>query len=171
MMPLVGMSRTNQIKEKEVIFPFKRKEENMTDYQCPGTTADIIDENEVGILLVQRKNDPFKGMWALPGGFLNYGKETVEEAAARELCEETHLSARVEDLVLIGVYSDPKRDPRGHVISHAYWVRKSEGMARADDDAAEARRFPRHALPALAFDHARILHDYFAFRRKYEDSK
>jgi len=137
-------------------------------YANAPSTVDLIVENENGILLVKRKNHPFKGHWALPGGFLDCGKESLEEAAVRELKEETSLYANIEDMVLIGVYSDPKRDPRGHIISHAYHVKMSHGQLKADDDAAEAMIFPRDSLPRdLAFDHDKILQDYFDYRRKY----
>lgn len=127
----------------------------------PASTVDLIDEDEEGILFVKRKNEPFKDYWALPGGFLGYGIEDLSTAAIREYFEETGYKTRQEDLILIGVYSDPNRDPRGHVISHAFYVRKKEGTAKAGDDAAEVRRFPRGNLPELAFDHRKILEDYF----------
>lgn len=135
-------------------------------YVNAASTVDLIVENEEGILLIKRKHDPFKGHWALPGGFLDHGKESLEEAAVRELREETSLVAKVGDLDLIGVYSDPKRDPRGHVIAHAYYVKIFSGKIKADDDAAEARVFPMDKLPEyLAFDHRGILRDYSEYRR------
>lgn len=134
-----------------------------------GNTADLILEDEEGILLVMRKNPPFQGCWALPGGFLEPGRENLKQTGIRELKEETGIIAREEDLVLIGEYSSPERDPRGHVISHAYYVRKYEGREIAGDDAARVKRFQRNSLPQLAFDHARILQDYFDFRRNVKN--
>lgn len=138
----------------------------MNQFMCPASTVDLIDEDEEGILLIQRRDEPYKGYWALPGGFLEYGIENLKTAAAREFREETNLIVREEDLTLIGVYSEPKRDPRGHVISHAYYVSKREGIMKAGDDAERAKRFSRNNLPVLAFDHEKILTDYFEFRRK-----
>ena len=86
-----------------------------------------------GLLLIRRKNEPFQGQYALPGGFVQYG-ETVEQAAARELLEETNLLAT--KLSLIGVYSDPRRDPRGHVVSIAYMATADQFNPRAGTDAS-----------------------------------
>ena len=106
------------------------------------------------ILLVQRKNPPFKGLWALPGGFVE-NNETVEDAVVREFREETSLEAEVAGLV--GVFSDPARDPRGHTVSVVYLLRRRGGRMKAGDDAGQCRRFPLDGLPGLAFDHAKII--------------
>ena len=97
------------------------------------------------IVLVKRKNEPFKDCWALPGGFLEEG-ETIEACAKRELEEETGISSRLSGfLAPIGTFSDPKRDPRGHVISTAFIsvipTAKSELELKAGDDAGECKRF------------------------------
>jgi len=116
------------------------------------------------ILLIKRKNEPFKGRWALPGGFVEYG-ETVEEAVLREFEEEVGLRARIKKL--LGVYSKPDRDPRGHVISIVFLL-DAEGDAKAGDDAADARFFPLDNLPPLAFDHDEIIKDAIqAMKRNY----
>ena len=133
-------------------------------YVNSASTVDLIVPYEGGIVLIRRKHDPFKDHWALPGGFLELGKETLEEAATRELFEETSLRTDPNELRLVGVYSDPKRDPRGHVIAHAYEVRNYSGELRANDDAAEVRVF-RELPDKLAFDHSKILNDYFNRRR------
>lgn len=113
------------------------------------------------IVLIRRRNSP--PGWALPGGFVNVG-ETVEDAARRELREETGLAARLE--TLLGVYSAPKRDPRGHCVSVVF-VAAAHGAPRAGDDAGEVLTCDPGAPPAdLAFDHARILADY----RRYRDT-
>ena len=125
----------------------------------PFPTVDIIIEVEGGIVLIERKNPPHG--WAIPGGFVDYG-ETVEAAAIREAKEETGLD--VELTVLLGVYSDPSRDPRHHTISTVF-VASATGQPVADDDAADAGVFTEDTLPAdIAFDHRGILADYFNAR-------
>ncbi len=107
------------------------------------------------ILLIQRKNDPFKGKWALPGGFVDE-HEDLADAAARELEEETGL--KVENLQQLGAFGKPHRDPRHHTVSIAYMGIASEGAeAVGADDAAEAKWFSVKKLPELAFDHADIV--------------
>jgi len=128
-------------------------------YKNPASTVDLIIVNEKGTLLIKRKGAPFKDYWALPGGYLDCGKEDLETAAVRELKEETSLIANTSDLELVGVYSDPKRDPRGHVISHAYEVKNYSGTPLAADDAKEIGFFK--VLPNLAFDHAKILSNFY----------
>ncbi len=132
----------------------------------PAATVDLLVEKEGKILLIERLRNPFKGYWALPGGYLDCGKENLEEAAVRELEEETSLVTRVEDLELVGVYSDPERDPRGHVISHVYFAKKYSGKLKAADDAKSAKYFSFDELPQLAFDHNKIIGDYL--RRENE---
>lgn len=122
--------------------------------KTPYLTVDIIIEVGDGIVLVKRKNPPYG--WALPGGFVDYG-ETVEEAAVREAKEETGLDVKLKGL--LGVYSDPKRDPRLHTVSVVF-VASAEGKPVGKDDAAEAKIFKLDALPQLVFDHAKILKDY-----------
>lgn len=136
---------------------------NVNGYVAPALTVDavLLKGNARGgadVLLVRRGREPFKGAWAIPGGFVEVG-ERVEDAARRELVEETGL--RGDILELLGVYSDPERDPRGHTVSVVY-VMKVGGIVDvgvAGDDADEARWFPLDAPPAVAFDHARILAD------------
>jgi len=130
----------------------------------PSIAVDGVLIKEDKILLIRRKNEPFKGKWALPGGFVEYG-ETVEEAVLREFEEEVGLKARIKKL--LGVYSKPDRDPRGHVISIVFLL-DAEGEAKAGDDAADARFFPLDNLPPLAFDHEEIIRDAIhAMKRNY----
>lgn len=127
------------------------------EYRNPHPTVDIIIELPEGIVLIERRNEPYG--WAIPGGFVDYG-EMLETAAIREAKEETALD--ISDLRLLGCYSDPKRDTRGHNISTVY-VAKATGTPQAGDDAAGLRVFPPEALPEpLCFDHAQILADYRA---------
>jgi 8-oxo-dGTP diphosphatase len=126
----------------------------------PVPTVDMIIEVPDGIVLIQRRFPP--PGWALPGGFVEYG-ETVEVAAVREAREETGLEVSL--IRLFGVYSDPRRDPRRHTIAVVF-IGSATGTPVAGDDAAEAEIFTAHTLPApLAFDHGRILEDYFTYTR------
>jgi 8-oxo-dGTP diphosphatase len=126
----------------------------------PLPTADVVIEVGDRVVLVRRKNPP--PGWAIPGGFVEVG-ETVEAAAVREAFEETGL--RVTLTALLGVYSDPARDPRHHTISTVY-VGRAEGAPLGGDDAAEARLFGEDDLPSpFAFDHAKVIADYFHYKK------
>jgi 8-oxo-dGTP diphosphatase len=123
--------------------------------------ADVIVELDGGgIVLIERKNPPHG--WAIPGGFLDAG-ESAEDAARRELAEETGLEVELTDQLY--TYSDPHRDPRGHTVTIVF-VGRARGVPCAGDDAARAAAFDETSLPTnLAFDHDRVLAEYFAFRR------
>lgn len=111
--------------------------------------------HESQILLIKRKNEPFKGCWALPGGFVDE-KEDLLKAALRELMEETRVKGA--DLKQIGAFGNPNRDPRGHMVSVAYFgTVPEEVIAIASDDAKEIGWFSLKKLPPLAFDHAEII--------------
>ncbi len=126
-------------------------------YRNPFPTVDIIIELESGIVLIDRRNEPFG--WALPGGFVDYG-ESLEAAAVREAREETSLE--ISDLRLLGCYSDPARDNRMHTISTVF-IATGRGIPHAADDALDLAIFRPDSLPErLCFDHARILSDYAA---------
>jgi 8-oxo-dGTP diphosphatase len=116
-------------------------------------------ENGNHILFVERKNDPYKGKWALPGGFLDEG-EDLQIGAARELNEETGLV--VAKLEQLGAFGKPGRDPRQHTVSVAFVAfAETDAEAVGADDAEEAQWFPVNALPELAFDHADIVNTAF----------
>jgi 8-oxo-dGTP diphosphatase len=132
----------------------------------PFPTVDIIIEVGEGIVLIKRKNKPFG--WALPGGFVEYG-ESVEECAIREAKEETSLD--VELVEQFHVYSDPKRDPRFHTISTVF-IARAKGNPVGGDDAKEAKVFTESSLPdEIAFDHRKILEDYFRYKKTGERPK
>ncbi len=126
------------------------------EYKSPSLAVDgvIIKDNQ--ILLIKRKNDPYKDKWAMPGGFVEYGERT-EDAVLREVKEETGLEAKISQLV--GVYSDPKRDPRKHVVSITYLLKDISGTEKGGDDAKEAKWWNINKLPELAFDHQYIIND------------
>jgi ADP-ribose pyrophosphatase YjhB (NUDIX family) len=127
---------------------------------CPPIAADVIIEIGSQIVLIERKNFPFG--WAIPGGFVEFG-ESVEQTAVREIREETCLE--VELRVLLGVYSRPDRDPRGHTVTVVY-IGRARGNPRAADDAQNVDLFDPDVLPSpIAFDHRDILSDYRHFLR------
>ena len=132
-------------------------------YKSPKLTVDGILFTDQSILLIRRKNPPFKDSWALPGGFVEYG-ETTEDAVKREFFEETGL--QVDIIELVGVYSDPSRDPRGHTISIVYLLKKMSGMPKGGDDACDAKFFEVSNLPPLAFDHDIIIKDVIRRNKK-----
>lgn len=136
-------------------------------YPRPALTADcvvITAEEEPKVLLIQRANDPFKGCWAFPGGFMDMD-ETTEQCAIRELEEETGL--QVSEVKQIGAYSRVDRDPRGRTITVAYLARIANAEeVNGQDDAAKAEWFPINNLPPLAFDHEDIMKDSIELLQK-----
>lgn len=137
------------------------------EYPRPALTVDVVTftlrESRLHVLLIERKEAPFEGMWALPGGFVQMD-ESLEDAAARELAEETGVQqAYLEQLYTFG---DPERDPRGRVVTVAYYAlipADAQFQAEGGSDARRAGWFPVDELPALAFDHAEI--SEYALRR------
>ena len=123
--------------------------------QTPRLTVDAIIILENRLVLVKRKNPPYKGNFALPGGFVAIG-ESTEKAVVRESFEETCLL--VEIIKLVGVYSDPQRDPRGHTVSVCY-LTKGSGRLKSGSDASSAELFELESIPELAFDHNKMIND------------
>jgi len=126
------------------------------DYKSPKLTTDGAIIKDSKILLVKRKNEPFKGKWALPGGFVEYG-EKVEDAVIREVKEETGLATKIKEF--IGIYSDPNRDPRGHTVTIVFLLEIIDGKLNAKDDADDVKFFNLNKLPSLSFDHNTIIKD------------
>ncbi len=130
----------------------------------PIPVVDVILQQGSRVLFAKRKKDPFKGYPGLPGGFVDKG-ETIEEAARREVKEETSLDIELTDI--LGVYSDPKRDPRGHMTSTVFigqvpYNLNAKNKAIAQDDAAELEWIELSMIDkkSLAFDHNKILENY-----------
>ncbi|MBW6516922.1 MAG: NUDIX hydrolase [ANME-2 cluster archaeon] len=125
----------------------------MSKPQTPLLTVDILIVSTGKLVLIRRRNPPFQGHWALPGGFVEVG-ETVEEAAMREAHEETGLSVDLKGLV--GVFSEPGRDPRGHTVSICF-AAIGHGTLQASSDAQDVALFDLDDLPPLAFDHLQVI--------------
>ena len=127
-------------------------------YPRPAVTTDCVifgfDDDGLSVLLIQRGAEPYKDFWAFPGGFLNMD-EDAESGARRELMEETGFIA--DTIVQFGAFSAVDRDPRGRVITIAFYALVKTGKVEGGDDAADARWFPINQIPALAFDHEDIL--------------
>jgi len=123
---------------------------------CPLLTVDMIIRYKGGIVLIDRKVEPFG--WAIPGGFVNFD-ETVEQAAIREAKEETNLNIRI--IKQFHVYSDPKRDPRDTHSITIVFIAEGKGELKADDDAKDAKVFSLDKpFPKMPFDHNKIIQDY-----------
>jgi len=131
----------------------------MSKYHYPAGAVDVIIEKDDKLLLIRRKNEPFKGLLAIPGGFVN--------TAVREMTEETNLT--IEPTDILGVYSDPKRDPRGHVISIVFIGKIIAGEVRAGDDADSFEWVSYKELKnkqiVRTFDHLKIMEDYQEWKK------
>ena len=133
----------------------------------PVPTIDIIlseNSNSNKVLIIKREKDPFKDYFSLPGGFVNEG-EKVEDAVRREAEEE--LLVKVEPIDILGVYSDPNRDPRGHIMSITFIAKITSGELKAGDGVAELRWIEINNLTNIkfGFDHSKILDDYQSWLR------
>jgi len=134
-------------------------------YKNPIPTVDAIIQRNSSILLVKRRRDPYKNCFALPGGFVNEG-ETIEEAIIREVYEETSLE--VYPIDILGVYSDPKRDLRGHMLTVVFIVLIVKGNSSAGDDAQEISWIPINKINEIeiAFDHKLLIEDFLKWKKK-----
>lgn len=144
--------------------------EDLVIYRNPVPTVDVVilvpdgTPDGDGVVLIKRLNPP--PGWALPGGFVDYG-ETCEQAAVREMKEETGLDVTLTGL--LGVYSDPGRDPRQHTMSVVYTgVARDISKLKAGDDAGKVQIFALGKWPGLAFDHNLILEDFLAHRGRHK---
>lgn len=136
------------------------RQTHSVSYRNPIPTVDAIMQRGSRVLMVRRKKEPFKDMLALPGGFVSEG-ETVEDAVKREVLEETSL--QIEPIEILGVYSDPARDPRKHTLSVVFVVIILGGPEKAGDDASSLEWVELDEvgkMKQVAFDHAQILADY-----------
>ena len=128
------------------------------DYPRPAVTADSVvfcnGSDGLSVLLIERANDPFKGCWAFPGGFMDM-EENAEDCAKRELKEETGMEVR--SLEYLGTFSEVNRDPRGRTITIAYYAVVEKSDVIGADDASQAKWFPIDSIPSLAFVHEEIL--------------
>lgn len=162
---------TSKTKQKEAIVCFRftiiilymanKTKQYCYEYWRPSVATDCVifgfDGKKLKVLLIERNLEPFKGCWALPGGFLRENDKTAEQCALRELKEETNLSVSEDRLWQLGVFSEVDRDPRNRVISLAYYALVEPSDVVGGDDAAKAQWFDIDEVPQLAFDHAQIL--------------
>ena len=136
------------------------------DIKTPYLAIDAVVIKNKKILLMKRKNEPFKDYWAIPGGFVEMG-ETLMKAVKREALEETGL--KVSPKKIIGVYDNPKRDSRGHVVSVAFLCRPMGGKLRPQEQEVSDVRFfsvPEIRKLKIAFDHRKIINDAMKMRRR-----
>ncbi len=131
-------------------------------YKNPTLTVDGLILIKDRLVLIRRGRSPFKGMYALPGGIVEYG-ESTEFAVTREVEEETGLETEI--LQLVGVYSDPGRDPRGHFVTVVYQLHPVGGELRSGDDASEIFLCKLDQIPELAFEHDHIIRDFLDSKR------
>lgn len=156
--PVVSLHKAGKISapHSQAVYDLVCFKFNRWFHTSPRLAADVLVVNDNKVLLIERKYPPYG--WAIPGGMVDYG-EKVETAASRELGEETNIFVDESDLRLIGIYSDPDRDFRGHTVSVVYYT-YSDKEPKAADDAKNARYFSLDNLPELAFDHAEIIGDF-----------
>lgn len=153
---------------KKVLMEYERGVESLQafldnrGFLKPSLAVDGIVIYKDKLVLIKRARPPFKGKLALPGGFVEYN-EKVEDAVVREITEETGLKTEIKNI--FGVYSDPKRDPRGHTVSVVFELKVKGGKLQSGSDAKEARLYSLGKIPDLAFDHDVIVGDYLRKRR------
>jgi 2-dehydropantoate 2-reductase len=159
--PVVTLSKAGYINAPytETIYELLKARYKKWYHTFPRLAADTVVVCGREVLLIERKNEPFG--WALPGGMAEYG-EKVEKTAVRELWEETGLRLGENDIKLLGVYSAPNRDSRGHTVSIIYYaiLQEKPELLKAGDDAANAAFYSFGNLPKLAFDHKKVIQDF-----------
>jgi 8-oxo-dGTP diphosphatase len=133
--------------------------------KIPLLTVDCVVFNKDSVVLIRRSFEPFRGWYALPGGFVDIN-ESVEEACSRELKEETGLEINSKSLQLIGVYSNPKRDPRRHTVSVAFLGQTDTNKMQAGDDASSVELVKDWKNKNIAFDHMQIITDASRLNKK-----
>jgi 8-oxo-dGTP diphosphatase len=160
----IGGGKTELTKSgKKLLSEYERGIESLDEFLKnrgflkPSLTVDGIIVYKDKLVLIKRGRPPFLNEFALPGGFVEYN-EKVEDAVVREMKEETGLSTKIKSI--LGVYSDPKRDPRGHTVSVVFELEVLKGKLRSGDDAKEVKLFSLNKIPQLAFDHNKILGDW-----------
>jgi len=131
-------------------------------YNC-ALTVDCVVFSEESVVLIKRKNPPYKGYYALPGGFVEEN-ESVELACTREAYEETNL--HIKKLIFIGTYSAPERDPRGRVVSFAFLAEADLNQLRAGDDASYVEIINNWQDVEIAFDHKKIIEEALKIRKE-----
>jgi 8-oxo-dGTP diphosphatase len=134
-------------------------------HKTPFLTVDCVVFHGDSVVLIRRGFEPFKGWYALPGGFVDIG-ESVEAACAREMKEETGLKIDDKFLRLIGVYSEPDRDPRSHTVSIAFLGESDMSNLQAGDDAVSVELVSDWINKDIAFDHMKIIKDAWHLRKK-----
>lgn len=134
--------------------------------KSPILTVDGLIINKKGeVLLLKRNHFPFVGLWVLPGGHVKYG-EKIEQALKREIFEETKL--KIKKFELLGIYSDPKRDPRYHAVTPAYIIQSYSGKLEGDWESTEQKFFSLNKLPQkIGFDHRQIINDFKKWKKKF----
>ncbi len=153
---------TERLSDQPIEEVLKAVSETLRYGRHPIPTVDGVLVEDGRILLVKRGKEPYLGQWALPGGFLEYG-ESAETGVLREIKEETGIEAEI--IELLGVFSDPERDPRFHTVTAVYVLRRLQGAPKGGDDAAEAAFHRLDALPTpLAFDHGDVVARYIESR-------
>ena len=133
--------------------------------RTPALTVDCVIFRGEDVVLIRRAFEPFKGWYALPGGFVDVG-ESVEQACVRELLEETGLSVDKDELKLIGIYSDPSRDARRHTVSAAFLGQSNLDNLQAGDDAVSVEVVKHWERQEIAFDHKAIIEDACLLRKR-----
>ena len=130
----------------------------------PYPVIDVIINRNDEIILIKRRKEPNKGKFSIPGGFVEWG-ETVEDAAIREAQEETGLKVKLAEI--LGVYSDPDRDVRGHVMTVAFVANPIGGILKGGDDAEDAKWFNLSDVPFenMPGDHPKIIHDFIKWKK------